>query len=358
MGDAVAFVVANTREAAYSAAQRIEVDYLPLPAVTDVDEALGTDAPQVWSEAPGNVCFHCLNGDREATRSAFTTARRVVRRRIVFSRVTAVTLEPRATVGVVESGALTLYTPSQGTHLLRDQLAVIFGRSVHEVRVVTDDVGGAFGMKAYLYPEQVLTLFAAERLGCAVKWTADRSADAFLADNHARDQKFDVELALDAMNRFKALRVHTTANLGAYLSNAGPSNSTYVDPFPGPYEIPAASIEVHGVFTNTAPIDSYRGAVRAEQVYPLERIIDAAARELDLDSAALRRENFAKFTDGERTNCLGLTIQGRSCEPCLDAALARSSWTRRDALRAEARSRSRAYGVGLACYTTVAVGER
>jgi carbon-monoxide dehydrogenase large subunit len=356
VGEAVAFVVAKTPEAATAAAESIEVDYAPLPSVTNASIALSSTAPLIWPEAPKNICFRWASGDAEATEAAFSKAARIVRRNVIFPRIIVNTMEPRAAIGVPDTHSLTLYTPSQGVHFLRPQLADVLGCPKDEVHVVTPDVGGAFGMKAFLYPEQILVVHAARCVGRPVKWTADRSSDGFLGDNQARDQAFDIELALDKQGRFLALRMRTIANVGAYLSNYAPSNSTMVSSLTGPYDIPVAHVEVTGVFTNTVSVDSYRGAGRAEVVYPVERIVDAAALELGIDPAELRRRNLARADGPSRTNCMGLEVEGRDYERCLDRALARSDWKRRASRREEAKARGRLHGVGLACYATTAMG--
>jgi carbon-monoxide dehydrogenase large subunit len=357
LGDAVAFVVGESPAIAADAAERIEVEYSPLPSITDANLAALSGAPLVWPEVPDNVCFRWESGDARATEAALANAARVVRRDVIFPRIIVNTLEPRAAVGVLEADTLILTTQSQGTHLLRDQLADVLACSQDELHVVTPDVGGSFGMKAYLYPEHILVAHAARSLGRPVKWTSGRSSGGFLGDNQARDQIFDVELGLDERGRFVALRMRTLANLGAYLSNYAPSNSTVTSAITGPYAIPAAHVETIGVFTNTVPIDSYRGAGRAEAVYPVERIVDAAALELAMDPAELRRKNFATFAGGSRTNCMGLGIQGRDYDHCLNRALARSDWEQRGTRREEARSRGRLRGIGLACYATTAMGQ-
>jgi carbon-monoxide dehydrogenase large subunit len=356
VGDAIAFVVAESREAAVDGVERIEVDYTPLPSVTDAEDALSAAAPLLWTEAPGNVCFRCEFGDAAATDATFAETNTIVKRRYKFPRVLAHSLETRSALAIPEAHGITLHTQSQGVQYLRGVLAGVLGCGEGTLHVVTPDVGGSFGMKAFLYPEQVLVAHAARRLGRPVKWAAERSSEAFLADTHARDQLFDIELALDDAGRFRALRVSTIANLGAYLSLFGPLNSTAADRFPGPYDIPTAHVVVTGAFTNTAPVDAYRGAARAETVFPVERIVDAAARELGIDPPELRRRNFARSAEPRRTNCLGLTIDNSDYESCLDEALARFDWAGRASRRAKAHAGGRLYGAGLASYATTTMG--
>ena len=356
VGDAVVFVVAESLAAAMDAAESIEIDYAPMPSVTDAKAALLPSAPVLWPEAPNNVCFEWEMGDAAETDAAFASAARVVSRDITFPRCMANTLETRCAVAAPNADGLTVYTPSQGVKSLRDQLAGVLGCSEDELHVVTPDVGGAFGLKAQLYPEQILVAHAARRLGRPVRWVAERSTGGFLGDSHARDLAYRAELALSGQGSILALRMHTVANLGAYLSSFAPGNSTIVQAISGHYEIPVAYVNVTGVFTNTLPMGSYRGAARAEYVFPVERIIDEAAHELGADPAEFRRRNFARSAGVSRTNCMGLEVDGDDYERCLDLALEQTDWPRRKSRRAASRSRGRLHGVGLACYATIAQG--
>jgi len=350
VGDAVAFVVAETPLAALDSAETIEVDYSPLPSVTDPRDALQANAPLLWPEAAQNACFHCEFGDSTATDAAFSGAARIVRRTYRFPRVLPNPIESRSALAVPDGGVVTLYTQTHGAQYFRGILAGVLGCPISELHVVTPDVGGSFGMKAFVYPEQILTTHAARRLERPVKWVAERSSEGFLGDNHARDLAYDIELALDQSGHFLGLRLQTTAGLGAYLSSYGPLNSTAVNRLVGPYELPTAHIVVDGAFTNTLPVDSYRGAGRAEAVFPFERIIDVAAHELGIDPSEMRRRNFAVSTEQMRTNCLGLAIEHRDYGLCLDEALSRFDWVGRGARRAKARALGRLYGAGLTCY--------
>ncbi len=356
VGDAVAFVVAESLAAAANAADRLEIDYVPLPSVTDAEPALSPTAPLVWPEAPGNICYRWDTGDAAATDAAFASAAKVVSRKITFQRCMANTLETRSVIAAPDAGSLILYTQTQGVKFIRDQLAAVLGCPQGELHVVTPDVGGSFGLKAYLYPEQILVAHAARFLGRPVRWAAERSSGGFLGDNQARDQDFEVELALSEQGRFLGLRIRALANLGAYLSNYTPGNPTFVKSISGPYDIPAAHVGVTAVFTNTLPVDSYRGAGRTESVYPMERIVDAAAHELGIDPSELRRRNLARSAGTTRVNCLGLKVDNRDFERCLDQALGRSDWAHRGSRGEASRARGRLHGVGLACYATIAAG--
>lgn len=357
VGEAVAFIVAQDRCTAVDAADAIEVDYKVLPSVTDLHAATAPDAPQIWPEAPNNIVYRCEFGDRNATEAAFRRADRIVRRHIVFPRIIVNTIEGRAAIAVPEGHSCTLYTPSQGAQFLRSLLTPVLGCEEEELHVRTPDVGGAFGMKCFPYPEQVLVIHAARVLNRPVKWVGERSSDGFLSDNQARDQSFDIKLALDGNGRFLGIRMHTIANLGAYLSLYGPLNSTNVSRLPGPYDIPAGYVEVTGVFTNTVQVDAYRGAARAELVYPLERIVDAAARETGIDPAEIRRSNFAQPNGPTRRNCFGLELASRDHCASLETALARAGWSEWPERRAEARQRDRCAGIGLASYFVSGMGE-
>src|SRR5262249_46527718 len=265
VGDAVAMVVAESAAAARDALEYIVVDYAPLPAVTDPVAAMQPGAPQLWPEAPGNVDFIWADGDEAAAAPAFRKAARTVALDIVNNRVVVNSMETRGAIGQFDAaaGSYTLYTSSQGSHLVRDVLVgfIFKGIDPAKVRVVTPDVGGGFGMKVFVYAEMVLTLWAAKRLGRPVKWIADRS-EAFISDAHGRDNVTRAELALDKDGRVLGIRVATTANMGAYLSQFGPYIPTLAAKGmqTGVYAIPAAYNEVTGVFTNTVPVDAYRGA--------------------------------------------------------------------------------------------------
>ena len=277
VGDPVAVVIAETPAQAKDAADAVEVDYEPLPAVTDVRE--------------GEVAFDIgLGQSREKVEQALKLAAHVTRLELVNNRLVANPIEPRAALAEYDKGRVTLYTPSQGPHHLRGQIAGIV--KSEEVRVVSGNVGGAFGMKIFLYPEQPMMVWAARRLKRSVRWTAERS-ESFLSDAQGRDNHSIAELAMDKDGRFLALRVTTWANMGAYLSNFGPFIPQLAAPMlSGVYRIPAIFLNIKGTLTHTVPVDAYRGAGRPEAIYLLERVVDAAARELGLAPDELRRRNF------------------------------------------------------------------
>ncbi len=360
VGEAVVMLIAETIDAAQDAADLVEIDYEDLPVIVDTAMAITADAPQVWPQAPGNICFRWEKGDRAGTDAAFEKAARVVKKRIVNNRIIVNPLEPRAALGQWDGERFTLYTPSQGPHLLRDQLAdQIFSLPKDRFRVVTPDVGGSFGMKIFLYPEHALVLFAARALNRPVKWTGVRSADDFVSDTQGRDHVADVELALDADGRFLALRVRTIANLGAYLSNFAPIIPTdlYAVMLPGVYAFSAVHVEVTGVFTNTVSVDAYRGAGRPEAAHTLERIIDAAARETGLGPVELRRRNFVSPRVMPYRTVMGLEYDSGTFARTMDMALERADWNGFPERRRAAQPTGRLRGIGLAYYIEACGGE-
>ena len=295
VGDIVAMIVADSAFAAKDAAEALAIDWEALPAVAEAVEALRPDAVRVFAGAPGNIAFDADIGDKAKTDEAFAKAARTVKIQIVNPRVVANYMEPRGAVGSFdsESGRLTLHIGSQGVHLLRDLLAgAVLKIPPASIKVVTDDVGGGFGTRIFLYREYPLILEAARRLGRPVRWQADRS-EHFVGDAQGRDNVTTAEMALAPDGRFLGLRVDVVANLGAYLSQF-----TQFVPWlgltmaNGPYEIDALHARVRGVYTHTVPVDAYRGAGRPEAAYVLERLVDRCARELGLSQEAIRLRNF------------------------------------------------------------------
>jgi carbon-monoxide dehydrogenase large subunit len=295
VGDPVALVVADSAARAKDAAELIEADFEPLPAVADTHAATKSGAPQVWPDVKNNVCFDLALGDRAAVDAAFARAQHVTRLALVNNRLVANPLEPRAAVADYDPATdrSTLYTPTQGPHLIRGQIAgQILKLDPQKLRVVSGNVGGGFGMKIFLHPEQPLVVWASRKLKRPVRWTGERS-ETFLADVQGRDNYSIAELALDHAARFLALRATTYANMGAYLSNFGPFiPQLALHVLSSVYRIPAISLAVKGVLTNTVPVDAYRGAGRPEGIYLIERIVDVAARELGLAPDEIRRRNF------------------------------------------------------------------
>src|SRR5499426_3100538 len=309
VGDPVALVIAETLAQAEDAAERLRVDYEPLPSVTSTAEAIG--GPAVWEDCPDNISNLFEVGDKAGTDAAFAKAAHVVRRRYVITRVHAQYMEPRGALGVYDSSEdrYTLYADVQYPHRVRNALASnILKVPEHQIRVIAGDVGGAFGTKGWQYPEHKLVLWAARKLGRPVKWTCERR-EAILADEHARDNVSDAELALDADGRFLAMRVQTLANVGAYVSSDRNLLATFsnVVTLVGVYAFPTAYVHVTCVMTNTNSTAPYRGAGRPEATYVLERLIDDTARELGLDPVELRRKNLIPASAMPYKNPFGVT---------------------------------------------------
>ncbi|MDE1567811.1 xanthine dehydrogenase family protein molybdopterin-binding subunit [Aquabacter sp. P-9] len=294
VGEPLAFIVADTADAARDAGEALEIEWEPLPAIADLDRATATDAPQVWPQRPGNVAFTSEIGDEAATDAAFAKAAHVVRLRLVNNRVITNYMETRGVLAEVEeSGRVRLTLGSQGSHLLRNAVAdKILKWPREELRVVTPDVGGGFGTKMFPFPEYPLAALAARRLNAPLAWIGDRS-EHFQADTQGRDNITEAELALDTDGRFLALRVETAANMGAYLAYYGPFVPVGgARMLPGVYDIKAVFARIRGIYTHTVPVDAYRGAGRPEAAYVIERLVDAAARQIGLPPEELRRRNF------------------------------------------------------------------
>ncbi|MGF1592268.1 MAG: xanthine dehydrogenase family protein molybdopterin-binding subunit [Kiloniellaceae bacterium] len=357
VGDAVAFVVAETLQQARDAAELVMVDYDSLPAVTETATAADPGRPQIWDEAPNNTSLVWETGDEAGTRAAFDKAAHVTRLEFVNNRIVVNAMEPRATLGAYDAASetFTLYTGSQGSHRMLEPLCDGVLRIPQEkMHIVTPDVGGGFGMKIFVYPETVLVLFAARRLGRPVRWNSDRS-EGFLSDTQGRDHVTLAELALDGEARILGLRVTTTANMGAYLSSFAPFIPTgcYGPMLSGLYRIPAGYAEVTTVFTNTVPVDAYRGAGRPEAAYLVERLIDAAARDLDLAPAELRRRNFIPPEALPYTTAFGETYDSGDFPGMLARGLAAIDHAGFAARRQEAAARGKLRGLGFACYGEV-----
>jgi carbon-monoxide dehydrogenase large subunit len=337
-GDPVAFVVAESREQARDAAERVAIDYRALDAVTEARVALMPGAPQIWDEAPGNLCFRFQRGDKSATGAAFAGAAHVVEITLVNNRVVPTPIEPRAAIGRYDADAGTrhLLLTGQGVHGIRNQLAnAVFHLPEARIHLTAPDVGGGFGMKNFLYPEWVLVLWAARRLGRPVRWVAERGEE-FVSAAQGRDNHTWARLALDSDGRFLALDVATIANLGAYLSSNGPGSSTNspATAMGGVYAIPQVFMEVRGAFTNTVPIDAYRGAGKPEANYLIERLVDLAARRLAIAPASLRRRNL--IGQFPYRSALGMTIDcGRFTANLDDAATLAAGFAERRAAAAE-----------------------
>ena len=354
VGDPVAVVIADTLAQARDAAELIDIDYEPLPAVVGARTATLPGAPLAWDGIAGNLCFDVGAGNsKAAVEAAIARAAHVTRLELVNNRVVANPLEPRAALAEYDqaTGRCTLYTPSQGPHVIYDQLAgVILKLGKEQLRVVSGNVGGAFGMKIFLHPEQPIVVWAARRLKRAVRWTGDRS-ESFVSDVQGRDNYSVAELALDAGGRFLALRVTTWANMGAYLSNYAPYIPQLAVPMlSGVYRIPAIYANIKGVVTNTVPVDAYRGAGRPEAIYLLERVVDVAARELGLAPDELRRRNFIQPADMPYQTPVESRYDSGDFAGVMSRAMEKADWTGFAARRDEARQSGKLRGIGLAMY--------
>ena len=291
-------MVAETLAQARDAAEKVAVDYQVLPAVTDPLKAQAPGAPQIYEVAPKNVIFQWHLGDAAATDTAFKSAKHVTKLDFINNRLIPNAIEPRAALADFDSGtnSLTLWTTSQNPHVARLVLTAFIGIAPeHKLRVIAPDVGGGFGSKVYIYPEEIVALWASRKLGRPVKWVGDRS-EAFLSDAHGRDHVTHAEMAFDADDKVLGLRVKTTANFGGYMSLFSSAIPTYLygTLLSGQYAIPTIYCEVDAVYTNTVPVDAYRGAGRPEATFVLERLMEVSARELGRDPADLRRINFVQ----------------------------------------------------------------
>ena len=354
VGDPVAFVVGETAKAARDGAEAISVEYDVLPSVTDLAHAMDPGQPEVWPGARNNVCFDWEVGDRAEVEALFAKAAHVTKLTVVNNRVVVSSMEARAAVAAFDAttGRFTLTTNTQGVWLLKEQLAdAIFRLPQEKFHVITPDVGGGFGMKLFLYPEHVLVCYAARKLGRPIKWTSDRS-EAFLSDTHGRDNVTVGELALDKDGMFLALRTRNLANMGAYLSNFAPFIPTMAGTkvLASVYRFQAIYANVLGILTNTVPVDAYRGAGRPESNYLVERLIDAAARELAIDRIELRRRNMVSSAAMPYTTAMGQKYDSGDFRRVLDTALEKIDWAGFPGRRAEAARRGKLRGIGLAYY--------
>jgi carbon-monoxide dehydrogenase large subunit len=354
VGDQVAVVIADTLGQAKDAAELIAVDYEELPAAVTVDRALAPGAPQIHADVPGNLCYDWHIGDAAATDAAFARAKHVTRIDLVNTRLVPNPMEPRSYIGEYDraTGEHTLWTSSQNPHVIRLLMgAFVLGIPEHKLRVIAPDVGGGFGSKIYHYAEEAIVTWASKKVARPIKWTSERS-EAFLSDAHGRDHLTTCELALDEDANFLGLRVSTTANMGAYLSTFAPSIPTYLYAtlLAGQYRTPAIYAEVKAVFTNTVPVDAYRGAGRPEACYLIERLVENAARETGVDKAEIRRRNFVPEEAFPYNTPVALTYDIGKFAKCLDMGLELADYAGFPARKAEAARRGKLRGIGLASY--------
>jgi aerobic carbon-monoxide dehydrogenase large subunit len=353
VGEPVVAVIAESLLQAADAAERVAIDYEPLPAVTDARAAQAESAPQLHAAAPGNVCFRWARGDEAAVRKALQSAAHTVAIDVVNNRLVGAAIEPRAVMATAESdgGKLTLYTSTQAPHHIRRQVTEQLGIPESALRVISPDVGGGFGYKGKLYPEESIIVWVARQVARPVRWVASR-AESFTSDNQARDHLTHAELALDGDGNFLALHVQTFANLGAYVSTFGAAipSAIYSALFAGGYRTPAIFVEVTGVFTNTTPTDAFRGAGRPEACYVLERLADTAAAKLGLDRADIRRRNLIPPSAMPYKTPIGPTYDCGDFPKIFARALEVADYGHFAKRRADAARRGRLAGIGMACY--------
>ncbi|MEY9180972.1 carbon-monoxide dehydrogenase large subunit [Bradyrhizobium sp. USDA 326] len=352
VGQAVAVVIAESKNLARDAAEAVVVDYEELPAVADMQAAIKAGAPQLHPEAPGNQVYDWVIGDESATDAAFAKAANVVKLDVTNNRLAPNAMEPRAAIADYDAAEehFTLYTTSQNPHVARLVLSAFYNIAPeHKLRVIAPDVGGGFGSKIFIYPEEMVALWASKKVGRPVKWTGDRT-EAFLTDAHGRDHITHAEMAFDANNKITGLKVKTYANFGAYMSLFSSSVPTYLYAtlLSGQYNIPAIHAEVIGVYTNTTPVDAYRGAGRPEASYLIERLMETAARQLNVDPAQLRRTNF--ITQFPHQTPVIMAYDTGDFNASLDAAMKAIDYAGFPARKAKAKADGKLRGIGVSCY--------
>jgi carbon-monoxide dehydrogenase large subunit len=360
VGEIVAMVIAETAAQAADAAELIDFDFDILPAVVDVEAAIAGGAPQIWDHMPNNVCLDFRIGDGDKTDAAFAKAAHVTRLTLKTNRIVAAALEPRSAIARWDEaqGRYELVSGSQGVSAMRRMLAEsIFDVPPEKMHVVTNDVGGGFGMKTQAYPEHVACLFAAKAVGRPVKWQGTRS-EAFLSDNQARDGVLNGELAFDENGKIVGMRVDMIAAMGGYLSSHGPAAATrnVCNCLTGCYDNPSLHFRVRCVLTNNVPIGPYRGAGRPEAAYILERLMDHAAREMGIDRVELRRRNFINPGNMPYATSIAQTYDSGEFEAEMDKALELADWDGFPARRADSEKRGKLRGLGMACFVETAGG--
>ncbi len=354
VGDPIAVVIAEDRQAAKDAAESLEIELEDLAAVATTADALKSGAPLVHDDVPGNVCYDWHIGDKEAVDKAFAGAAKTVKLELVNNRLVPNAMEPRAAVGEFDptSGDYTLYTTSQNPHVIRLLMgAFVLHIPENRLRVVAPDVGGGFGSKIYHYAEEAIVTWAAGKVRRPVKWTAERN-ESFVSDAHGRDHVTTAEMALDADGHFLGLRVTTLSNMGAYLSTFSTSIPTYLYAtlLAGVYKTPAIYCEVKALFTNTVPVDAYRGAGRPEATFLLERLVDVCARDTGIDRIELRRRNFISPDAFPYQTPVGLQYDSGNYQASLAAALKAADYAGFESRRQEAARRGKLRGIGVSTY--------
>jgi carbon-monoxide dehydrogenase large subunit len=352
VGDHVAVVIAETLELARIAAEQVKVEYKVLPAVVDMEAAVRAGSALVHDVAQDNRVYQWHLGDQAAADAAFKKAAHVTRLDIVNNRLVPNAMEPRAAIGDYDSGedSFTLYTTSQNPHVARLVLSAFIGIAPeHKLRVIAPDVGGGFGSKIFIYAEETVCVWAAKKVGRPVKWTGDRT-EAFLSDAHGRDHLTHAEMALDQSGKILGLRVKTKANLGAYLSTFASAVPTYLYAplLSGQYDIPAIYVEVDGIYTNTSPVDAYRGAGRPEATFVIERLVEVAAREIGQDPAAFRSKNFIRSFPHQTP--VIMSYDAGNYQASLDKALEMADYKNIAQRKQESAKKGLLRGIGISAY--------
>ncbi len=357
VGDSVCFVVADTLEQAKDAAEAIAIDWQPLPHVIGAGAALKAGAPLVWPDRKGNVAFETSAGDAAKTKAAFAQAARTVELTVINQRLVTNYMDTRGVVAEFDGERYTLTLGSQGSHIIRDIIGgAVMNLAPDKMRVITPDVGGGFGTKLFPYREYALAAVAAERLRKPVKWVCERG-EHFLGDSHGRDNLTTARLALDDKGRFLALDIDLVADMGAYLSCYGPYIPWLaVGMATGVYDIPAAYVRLRGVYTNTVPVDAYRGAGRPEASYLIERLVDAAARDLDVAPDTLRKRNFIKPKAMPYTTPVGKIYDTGDFAGTMTRAQELADWDGFRKRAAKSKRAGRLRGIGLATYVEACGG--
>ena len=354
VGDPVAVVIAETKQQAKDAAELIEIDYTDLPAAATMPQALAAGAPAVHDDVPSNLCYDWHIGEKAVIDGIFAGAHKIVKLDLTNNRLVPNAMEPRAALGDFDtsSGDYTLYTTSQNPHVIRLLMgAFVLHIPENKLRVVAPDVGGGFGSKIYHYAEEAIVTWASAKVRKPVKWTAERN-ESFMSDAHGRDHISTAEMALDAQGNFLGLKIHTLANMGAYLSTFAPCIPTYLYAtlLAGVYKTPAIYCEVKAVFTNTVPVDAYRGAGRPEASFLLERLVDVIAHDTGLDRVEIRRRNFIPSDAFPYQTPVALQYDSGDYVATLDACLKAADYDGFEARRAEAKARGKLRGIGVSTY--------
>ncbi|HEX3996283.1 MAG TPA: xanthine dehydrogenase family protein molybdopterin-binding subunit [Acetobacteraceae bacterium] len=354
VGDPVAVVIAETRQQAKDAAELLTIDYADLPGVATMADALAPGAASVHEDVPSNICYDWHIGDKAVVDGVFASAHKVVRLELTNNRLIPNAMEPRAAIGDydVNSGEYTLYTTSQNPHVIRLLMgAFVLHIPENKLRVVAPDVGGGFGSKIYHYAEEAIVTWASAKVRRPVKWTAERT-ESFMSDAHGRDHVSTAEMAIDAQGTFLGLRVSTQANMGAYLSTFAPCVPTYLYAtlLAGTYKTPVIYCEVKAVFTNTVPVDAYRGAGRPEATFLLERLVDAVAHDTGIDRVELRRRNFIPADAFPYQTPVALQYDSGDYQTTLAVALKNADWAGFEARRTAAKTRGKLRGIGVSTY--------